>query len=71
MPRQYFTLGCQCAQITMQRYSTMPAKQRAMRQRDKRSNDPRQEDRIQMAIEGVSVGRYRSYKAVSVQLNVR
>jgi hypothetical protein len=34
----------------------MPAERRAMRQRDKRSNDPKQEDRIQMAIEGVTVG---------------
>ena len=71
MPRQYFALGCQCAQITMQCYSTMPAKQCAMRQRDKRSNDPRQEDCIQMVIEGVSAGRYRSYKVASIQLNVR
>ena len=48
----------------------MPAEQR-MRQRDKRSNDPRQEGRMQMAIEGVSTGRYGSYKAASIQLNVR
>jgi hypothetical protein len=55
----------------MQRYSTMPAERRTMRQRDKRSNDPRQEDHIQMAIEGVSAARYPSYKAASIQLNVR
>jgi hypothetical protein len=52
-------------------YSIMPAERCAMRQRDKRSNDPRQEDRIQMAIEGVNAGRYRSFKAAAVQLKVR
>jgi hypothetical protein len=52
-------------------YSIMPAERRPMRQRDKRSNDPRQEDRIQMAIEGVNAGRYRSFKAAAVQLKVR
>ena len=49
----------------------MPAERRTMRQRDKRSNDPKQEDRIQLAIEAVSIGRYCSYKAASVQMNVR
>jgi len=49
----------------------MPAERRTMRQRDKRSNDPKQEDRIQMAIEGVNTGQYGSYKVASVQLKVR
>jgi hypothetical protein len=70
MPRQYFALGCQRAQITTQRYSTMPAKRRTLCQHDKRVNDPRYEERIQMGIEGVSAGRYHSYKAASIQLNV-
>jgi hypothetical protein len=51
--------------------STMPAERRSMRQRDKRSNDPKQEDQIQMAIAAVSAGRYSSYKAASIQMNVR
>lgn len=52
-------------------YSTMPAERRTIRQRDKRSNDPKQEERIQMAIEGVDRGKYSSYKAASIQLKVR
>jgi len=51
--------------------STMPAEQCTMRQCDKQSNDPKQEDCIQMAIEAVSTGHYRSYKAASIQMNVR
>jgi hypothetical protein len=49
----------------------MPAERRPIRQRDKRSNDPKQEERLQKAIEGVEAGRYDTYKAASVQLNVR
>jgi len=52
-------------------YSIMPAERCAMRQHDKCSNDPRQEDRIQMAIEGMNAGCYRSFKAAAVQLKVR
>ena len=49
----------------------MPAERHAMRQRDKRLNDPKQEDHIQMAIEGVSAGKYSSYKAASIQTKVK
>jgi len=49
----------------------MPAERRTMRQHDKRSNDPKQEDRIQMAIEGVDAGRYCTYKEASIQMKVR
>ena len=52
-------------------YSTMPAEQHAMHQHNKHSNDPKQEDRIQMAIEGVSAGKYSSYKAASIQMKVK
>ena len=52
-------------------YSTMPAEQHTMHQRDKCPDDLGREDRIQMAIEGVDAGQYRSYKVASIQLNVR
>jgi len=42
-----------------------------MRQRDKHLNDLRQEDCIQMVIEGVNTGHYRSFKAASIQMKVR
>jgi hypothetical protein len=49
----------------------MPAERRTMQQRDKRSNDPKQEDLIQMAIKGVDAGRYNTYKEASIQMKVR
>jgi hypothetical protein len=49
----------------------MPAERRTTRQRDKRSNDPKQEDRIQSAIEAVNAERYRSFKEASIQMKVR
>ena len=49
----------------------MPAERRTRRQHDKRPSDPRREERIQMAIEGVDAGRYSSYKVASIELNVR
>ncbi len=41
-----------------------------MHQCDKHLNDPRQEDRIQMVIEGVNTGHYHSFKAASIQMNI-
>ena len=58
-------------QIATLCYSTMPAERRTVHQCDKRSNDPKQEDRIQMAIEGVNTEHYHSYKAASIELKVR
>jgi len=42
-----------------------------MHQRDKRSNDPKYEEHIQMAIEAIDAGKYNSYNAASIQMNVR
>jgi hypothetical protein len=52
-------------------YSTMPAERHTMCQRDKCSNDPKYEEHIQMAIEAIDAGKYNSYKAASIQMNVR
>jgi hypothetical protein len=55
----------------MLRYSTMPAEQCTMQQRDKCSNDPKQEDLIQIAIKGVDAGHYNIYKEASIQMKAR